>query len=128
MKKLFLTFVACVMTLAVAAQENYPFNGLDMSMSNLSRLSTAKTRSLSPENYNGEKGRGGMADIADKDKRNVANAAQAARTLGKGWKVNPFVIIKPGETITIADIEGPGAIQQIWMTPTGSWRLTIVRM
>ena len=125
MKNLFLTFVACVMTLAVAAQGNYPFNGLDMSMSNLSRLSNAKTRSLSPENYNGEKGRGGMADIADKDKRNVANAAQAARTLGKGWKVNPFVIIKPGETITIADIEGPGAIQQIWMTPTGNWRVTI---
>jgi hypothetical protein len=32
-----------------------------------------------------------------------------------------------GETITIADIEGPGAIQHIWMTPTGNWRFSVLR-
>jgi hypothetical protein len=32
-----------------------------------------------------------------------------------------------GETFTIADIEGPGAIQQIWMTPSGIWRHSIIR-
>ena len=58
----------------------------------------------------------------------MANAHHAAKDLGKGWKVNPFIIVKPGETITIADIEGPGAIQQIWMTPTGNWRFSILRM
>ena len=122
-------FLACALALGASAQSNYPFNGLDMNMGNLSRLSNAKSRSLSPENYNGEKGGGAKADPRDgTPELNVSNAAPAARTLGKGWKVNPFIIVKPGETITIADIDGPGAIQQIWMTPTGNWRFTIIRM
>ncbi len=37
------------------------FNGLGMGLGNLSYLSTAQTRSISPENHTGEKGRGGMA-------------------------------------------------------------------
>ncbi len=28
----------------------------------------------------------------------------------------------------LADIDGPGAIQQIWMTPTGNWRFSILRI
>ncbi len=105
------------------------FNGLDMNMSNLSRLSDAKTRSISPENFTGEKGKGGMADpVKDKGKRNVANAANEARELGLGWKVNPFIIIEPGETFTMAQITGPGAIQHIWMTPTGNNNLSIFRI
>lgn len=40
-----------------------------MNMGNLYRLSNAKTRSISPENFTGEKGKGGMADpITDKEK------------------------------------------------------------
>lgn len=104
------------------------FNGLEMNMGNLYRLSDAKTRSISPENFSGEKGKAGMADPADKDKPNTANAAWAARDLGKGWKVNPYVRIKPGETFTMAEIDGPGAIQHIWMTPTGNWRFSILRI
>jgi hypothetical protein len=38
------------------------------------------------------------------------------------------VRIEAGETWTLADIEGPGAIQQIWMTPTGHWRFSILRI
>ncbi|HNX56137.1 MAG TPA: DUF2961 domain-containing protein [Prolixibacteraceae bacterium] len=104
------------------------FNGLDMNLGNLSRLSNAKTRSISPENFTGEKGKGGMARLEDKDKANVANASYAARDLGQGWKVNPFVRIQPGETFTMAEIEGPGAIQHIWMTPGGNWRFSILRI
>lgn len=104
------------------------FNGLDMNMGNLYRLSDAKTRSISPENYSGEKGKAGMADPADRDKINVANASSAARDLGQGWKINPFVRIKPGEIFTMAQIDGPGAIQHIWMTPTGNWRFSILRI
>ena len=37
----------CMATVGVYAQSNYPFNGLDMNMGNLSRLSDAKTRSIS---------------------------------------------------------------------------------
>lgn len=104
------------------------FNGLDMNIGNLYRLSDAKTRSISPENITGEKGKGGMADPSNKDKINVANASGAARDLGQGWKINPFVRIKAGETFTMAEIQGPGAIQHIWMTPTGNWRFSILRI
>lgn len=115
----------CLGTIGAFAQGNYPFNGLDMNMGNLSRLSNAKTRSISPENYTGEKGKGGMADPKDKEQRNAANAWAASKDLGKGWKVNPFIDIQGKEVITIAEIEGPGAIQQIWMTPqeTGDFLL-----
>ena len=37
------------------------FNGLGMGLGNLSRLSKAQTRSISPENFTGEKGKAGMA-------------------------------------------------------------------
>jgi hypothetical protein len=104
------------------------FNGLDMNMGNLSRLSNAKTRSISPENFTGEKGKAGMARPEDKGTPNVANAANAARDLGQGWKVNPYVRIQPGQTFTMAEIDGSGAIQHIWMTPTGNWRFSILRI
>jgi hypothetical protein len=38
-----------------------PYNGLGSHLGNLSRLSKAVTRSISPENFTGEKGKGGMA-------------------------------------------------------------------
>jgi hypothetical protein len=96
------------------------FNGLGMHMGNLARLSDAKTRSISPENFTGEKGQGGMATDG--------TGAGPARDLGQGWKVSPSVVIQAGETFTLADINGPGAIQQIWMTPTGTWRHSILRI
>ncbi|WP_342645448.1 glycoside hydrolase family 172 protein [Mucilaginibacter sp. CSA2-8R] len=104
------------------------FNGLDMSMGTLSKISDAQTRSISPENFTGAKGKGGMADpVKDKGKRNVTNSAFQTRDLGLGWKVNPFIIVDPKETLTIAEIDGQGAIQHIWMTPTGNWRFSILR-
>ena len=127
MKKFVSFMLAAFVCVSLSAQK-YSFDGLDMNMGNLSRLSDAKTRSLSPENYKGEKGKGAMADPAMQgDQRNIANAWEAARDLGKGWKVNPFIHIGPGETVTLGEIEGPGAIQQIWMTPTGNWRYSIIR-
>ena len=121
--------IVCLILCATTGFAQKPaFNGLDMGLSNLSRLSDAKTRSISPENFTGEKGKGGMADpIKQKGQRNVANAANEADELGVGWKVNPFIIINPGETFTIAEIEGPGAIQHMWMTPTGNWQWSIIR-
>ncbi|MCH5599166.1 glycoside hydrolase family 172 protein [Niabella ginsengisoli] len=128
MKKYGILLIALLGSLFVNAQSG-KFNGLDMNLGNLSRLSDAKTRSISPENFTGEKGKGAMADpVKDKGKRNIANAANEARDLGKGWKVNPFIIIEPGETFTMADIAGPGAIQHIWMTPTGNFNFTIFRV
>ncbi|MGB9603050.1 MAG: DUF2961 domain-containing protein, partial [Limisphaerales bacterium] len=96
------------------------FNGLDLNLGNLYRLSRAESRSISPENFTGEKGKGGMATNG--------TGAYAARELGRGWKVSPSVEIKPKSVFVLAEINGPGAIQQIWMTPTGNWRWSILRM
>ncbi|MEJ5963272.1 glycoside hydrolase family 172 protein [Pedobacter immunditicola] len=128
MKKLLMLMTGLMCSYYAFSQDGGKFNGLDMNLGNLSRLSDAKTRSISPENFTGEKGKGGMADpVKSKGQRNVANAANEARDLGIGWKVNPFIIVNSGETITIAEMEGPGAIQQIWMTPTGNWQFSILR-
>ena len=56
-------------------------------------------------------------------------AYAAAAGLGQGWKISPSVFIEVGDTFTLAEIEGPGAIQQIWMTLAfGKWRHAIIRM
>ena len=99
MKRIILTLICCLSIWGVSAQ-NKSFDGLDVHMGNLFRLSDAKTRSICPENFTGEKGKGGMAQVCDRGKRNIANAAYAARDLGEGWKVNPYIIINPKETIT----------------------------
>lgn len=126
MKRVTLVLLGLVAFCFASAQEK--FNGLDMNMGTLSRLSDAQTRSISPENFTGEKGKGGMADPEKhKGQRNVANSALQARELGIGWKVNPYITINPGETFTIAEIDGSGAIQHIWMTPTGNWQYSIIR-
>ena len=65
------------------------FNGLGVNLSNLYRLSPAKTRSISPENVTGEKGKGGMAT--------EGTGANCARDLGRGWKISPSVRIEPGD-------------------------------
>jgi hypothetical protein len=121
-------FVAGFCLLSLLAYNQTPFNGIENNMGNIFRLSNAKSRSISPENFTGEKGKGGMADPADKDKPNTANAWNASRDLGQGWKVNPYIIIKSGTTATLAEITGPGAIEHIWMTPTGNWRFSIIRI
>ena len=54
-------------------------------------------------------------------------AKDCARDLGQGWKISPYIFIQPGETVTLAEIDGPGAIQQIWMTMRGVWRQNIIR-
>lgn len=123
MKKFFVRFglllFTVVLVLAAVPAQDKPHNGLGMSMGNLSRLSKAQTRSVSPENFTGEKGKAGMSINGP--------ALSAARDLGQGWKVSPYVRIKPKETLVMADVKGEGAIQQIWCTPAGSWRFAIIR-
>lgn len=114
-KRLLLAFVSFI-TVGAFAQS---FNGINSDMSNIFMLSDAKTRSISPENFTGEKGKGGMAT--------TGTGQNAARDLGVGWKISPSVIIKSHTTFTVAEITGPGAIQHIWMTPTGNWRYSILR-
>ena len=114
------TFLSVVFSTGNLYGQKLEFDGLNMNMGNLPRLSLAKTRSISPENFTGEKGRGGMAT--------EGTGAKAARELGQGWKVSPSVRIEAGQTFVLANIQGCGAIQHIWMTPTGDTRLSILRM
>ncbi len=95
------------------------FDGLSPNLGNLYRTSDAKSRSISPENFTGEKGKAGMAT--------EGNNKRAARDLGQGWKISPCVTIKSKTTFTLADIDGSGVIHQIWMTPTGNWKTSILR-
>jgi Protein of unknown function (DUF2961) len=85
------------------------FDGLNLGLGNLYRVSDAQSRSISPENFTGEKGKAGMAT--------EGTGKNAARDLGQGWKISPSVHIAAHKSITLADITGPGAIQQIWLTP-----------
>jgi hypothetical protein len=93
--------------------------GLGLNKGNLYLTSKAKSRSLSPENFTGEKGKAGMAT--------EGTGKGASRDLGQGWKVSPSVVIKAKTTFTLGEIKGPGLIQQIWMTPTGNFRKSIIR-
>src|ERR1700761_6263275 len=127
MKRIALLIVISALAISAFAQKAGNFNGIGMSLGNLQKLSTAQTRSISPENYNGGKGEGGMAVLSDSLMRNKAIAAHQARELGQGWKLNPCIRVKSGETFTLAEITGSGAIQHIWMTPSGNWRLAILR-
>lgn len=59
-----------------------------------------ESRSVSFENISGAKGEGG----------------KAASPLGPGRKGSPARMIEPGNTVVLADIEGPGMIRHMWMT------------
>ncbi|MFZ0304417.1 MAG: glycoside hydrolase family 172 protein [Terracidiphilus sp.] len=105
---------------ASGLSQSTPYDGLSNSLSNIYRTSDARTYSISPENLTGEKGQGGKAT--------EGTGAYASRDLGQGWKVSPSIDVKAGQIITLADIDGSGQIEHIWMTPTGNWRLSILRM
>src|ERR1700692_2998426 len=102
-------FIACIFSFSVLYINAQKFNGIDVNMGNLYRMSDARSRSISPENFNGDKGKGGMAT--------TGTGAGSARDLGQTWKISPSVVIKSKTTYTVAEMEGPGSVQHIWMTP-----------
>jgi hypothetical protein len=96
-------------------------SGTDVGLASLALLRDAQSRAISPENFTGAKGQAAAAESG--------TASEAARDLGRGWKVSPYIVLPAGETFELASIEGPGAIQQIWLTPAGcAWRHLILRM
>lgn len=73
------------------------------SLGELPLLRTGKSRSINWENRTGEKGKGGM------------NCSE----LGPSRKGSPCIpLIGAGEYVILADINGPGIIQHIWITVT----------
>jgi hypothetical protein len=117
MQRIFVIFWSVAITGTLYAQTS--FNGVESGLGNLYRLSPAKSRSISPENFNGAKAGGGKATNG--------TGSGPARDLGPGWKISPSVKIAAGQTFTVAEIDGSGSIQHIWMTPTGNWRYSILR-
>jgi len=93
-----------------------PFFGLD----SLARITSARSRSISAENPTGAKGAGAQAvPPRDLSGRGASDpwCTPAARELGKGWKVRPCARdLNPGQTLVLADIEGPGCVTHIWCT------------
>ena len=59
-----------------------------------------ESRSISFENPTGGRGAGGQA---------------ARPETGIGRKGRPSIVIVPGESVSLAEIEGPGTIRHIWM-------------
>lgn len=72
------------------------------SLQTLPLLTEEESRTVNAENPRGEKGAGG----------------QAASVLGVGRKGAPCITLPAGGTVTIADIEGVGVINHIWITVT----------
>ncbi len=101
------------------------FDGLQCGLSNISLLSNAQSRSICSENRTGQRA-GGARDMPPLDEN--GKAWGGSREMGLGWKTHAFDDIKAGETFVLADIEGPGCIQQIWMTPSGMHRHSILRI
>jgi hypothetical protein len=72
----------------------------DFGLGNLTRVKDAQSRAITPENPEGNVGAGG----------------QTASELGPSRKGRPNISIKNGEITTLADIDGPGVINHVWLT------------
>jgi hypothetical protein len=66
------------------------FNGLDVHLGNVARLSSATSWSISAENPDGAKGNGARAT--------EGTMTRQARDLGPGWKMSPCITLPPGPT------------------------------
>lgn len=79
-----------------------------MDLTTLSRVTKAKSRSITAENPTGEKAGGARAT--------KGFAELQSSELGEGWKVSPALYLQPNSTTVLADIKDMGIIQSIWMT------------
>ena len=95
-------------------------SGLNFGLGSIPLLSNATTRSISAENPTGAVA-GGAREAPGPD--------HWSSHLGQGWKVRPCITLEPGTTTTLADIQGPGTIQHIWITVAPeAYRSCILRM
>jgi hypothetical protein len=79
------------------------FNPLFGGLSSLPLVNNGRSRAINAENPRGEKGKGGMA----------------SSHLGPSRKGSPCIRnLESGRTVTLAEINGPGVIQHIWITVT----------
>ena len=96
---------------------------MDIGLSNIYKQRKAESRSLSAENFRGEKGAGGMATPENTLHKGAANCA---RELGQGWKLSPCLELPAGATITLMDHAGPGVIRHFWVTLDPRWYRDVI--
>ena len=95
-------------------------NGLNFGLGGIHLLSNAITRSISAENPTGAVASGAQAVPGEKDPGSL---------LGQGWKIRPCITLEPQTTTTLAEIDGPGVIQHIWITVRPeAYRSCVLRM
>ncbi len=102
-------------------------------LNHLTRLSSARSRSITAENVYGEAGKGGMAQVSAEPQPEVAQIGQlwegpqpCARELGRKWKVRPSISLAPATVTTLMDVDGPGYIRHIWCTFEMRWSRTLI--
>ncbi len=78
------------------------YNPLMNGLGALPMMNRGRSRAINAENPRGEKGKGGMA----------------ASHLGASRKGSPCLTLPKGETVTLAEIDGCGVIEHIWITVT----------
>jgi len=95
------------------------WQGVNFGLGTIPMLSNAETRSISAENPDGARSSGAKA---------VPDSTSAGSMLGEGWKIRPCITLDPGTITTLADVEGPGVIQHIWITVhPDAYRDTVIR-
>lgn len=80
----------------------------DFGMNGLPLIRNAESRSISAENPTGEKS-GGARFVPPKENH-------PASDLGKGWKCKACLPLPGKSSQVLADVDGPGVIQHIWIT------------
>jgi hypothetical protein len=102
----------------------HPFGDL---LSSLPGLAGIPTRQISAENPTGAKGAAARWD-PDPTDPDLPHSGPSVR-LGRGWKVRPFIPLKAGETATLGEIQGPGCVNQIWITSNlAEYRALVLRI
>jgi hypothetical protein len=81
--------------------------GLNPGLGWIPLLSNSETRSICAENPQGQRGAAAQA---------IPDPGSAGSDLGRGWKIRPCITLEPGSTTTLAEIEGAGVIQHVWIT------------
>lgn len=96
---------------------------MNIDISNIYKKRNAESRSITAENFRGEKGKGGMATV---EESLCPSIAECAKDIGVGWKISPCLSMEAGETAVIMNNEGPGVIRHIWMTVNCEFHRDIV--
>ncbi|KAB2649162.1 MAG: glycoside hydrolase family 172 protein [Verrucomicrobiota bacterium] len=118
--------VSLISILRASDVQKDALSGFNSGLGSLYLISSAQTRSVSPENPTGGKGQGAM--LIPKPHDSEQPFYDLFGHLGTGWKTRPFVKLNAGESRTIMDVAGPAIIQHIWIVVDEvQWQSCMIR-